>query len=137
MLELSVRIGFSLLVVLGLMWLLAKATRRPLGRRTGALAVLARQQVSRHSSVTVVRVADRALVLGVTDTQVTLLMETDLTAVEEEVRAEPTVRRDPVTLDQPELTTPPSGGGRLAGSVLSPKTWSQAMAFLRDRTARR
>lgn len=83
MVETVLRIGFSLLVVLGLMWAMARVARRPLGRRTGsALAVVARQQLSRNSVVAVVRVADRALILGVTDTQVTMLGEADLTEVE-------------------------------------------------------
>ena len=42
MIETVVRIAFSLLVVLGLMWAMARLAKRPLGRRTGsALAVLA------------------------------------------------------------------------------------------------
>ena len=35
MIELVLRIGFSLLVVLGLMWALARAVRRPLGASRG------------------------------------------------------------------------------------------------------
>ena len=42
---------------------------------------------------------DRALVLGVTDGQVTLLGEADLAAVEE-YQPEPAVRREAVTLDE-------------------------------------
>nr|BFE89372.1 hypothetical protein GCM10020093_119740 [Planobispora longispora] len=53
------------------------------GRGGGHLSVIARQQLSRNSSVAIVRVVDRALVLGVTDGQVTLLTETELDAVEE------------------------------------------------------
>ncbi len=124
MLEMLLRIGFSLLVVLGLLWLLGRALRRPLSGRAGAtMAVLGRQQLTRGASVALVRVVDRALILGVTDGQVTLLGEADLAAVE-------------------HPTTEPAHGervpaGRLDGSALSPQTWSQTVEFLRSRTARR
>lgn len=127
MLEMILRIGFSLLVVLGLLWLLGKAVRRPLGgRAAGALSVLARQQVTRGATVALVRVVDRALILGVTDGHVTLLGETDLEALSVPVHTEE--RREPVPVQQP---------GRLDGSVLSPRTWTQTVEFLRSRTARR
>ena len=112
MFELLIRIAFALLVVLGLMWGLARLARRPLGGRGGgALEVLARQQLSRGSSVAVVRVADRALVLGVCDAGVSLLAAADLTQFEE-----------------------PPPPPRTGGSELSPATWRQAAAFVRGRT---
>ena len=85
MIELVLRIGFSLLVVFGLMWGLARLARRPLSgpRRPARWPCCNRQQLSRGSSVAVVKVADRALVLGVTDQQVSLLAETDLGSVRE------------------------------------------------------
>jgi flagellar protein FliO/FliZ len=127
MIELTVRIAFSLLVVLGLMWGLAKLARRPLaGRGGGALDVLARQQLSRGSSVAVVRVADRALVLGVTDSGVSLLADAD-PHVFAEYASQPSVRRTKVEIAEP------AKGGRLTGSALSPATWAQAASFLRSR----
>jgi flagellar protein FliO/FliZ len=127
--ELVLRVGLSLLLVLGLMWGAARLVRRPFARRGGGvLTVLARQQLSRGSAVAVLRVHDRALVLGVTDQQVTLLGETDLDAVEAEIQL---TRRAPVTVDGP------AGSGRLAGSALSRRTWSRALDELRDRTVRR
>jgi flagellar protein FliO/FliZ len=126
--ELALRIGFSLLIVFGLMWGLARVIRRPLGghHRTGALSVLNRQQLSRGSAVAVVRVADRALVLGVTDQQVSLLGETELDAF---------VKHDDhhEHRDHLELSLTPDV---LEGSVLSPRTWRSTMNFLRDRTTR-
>jgi len=129
--ELVLRIGFSLLVVFGLMWGLARVARRGgVGKRgTGALSVLNRQSLSRGSSVAVVRVADRALILGVTDTQVSLLGETDLDAF----GAEPQPERQ----KHEALPVLPEPGGKLDGSVLSPRTWSSTLDFLRDRTTRR
>ncbi|BFU42108.1 FliO/MopB family protein [Krasilnikovia sp. MM14-A1004] len=166
MIELVLRIGFSLLIVFGLMWGLAKVVRRPLtGRhRTPNLAVLDRQQLARGAVVTVVQVADKALILGVTDQHVSLLGETDLLPFEPPPHVH-TKKRDPVSLE-PEVMVPPvhtkkrdpvslkpeamledvtlpadlavkHRGGRLDGSVLSPNTWRATMEFLRDRTSRR
>jgi flagellar protein FliO/FliZ len=140
LIELIVRIGFSLLVVLALMWLLARATRKKVGGRHGdALSVLSRQSLSRGSSVAIVKVADRALVVGVTENQVTLLGETDLVALEQQLEA--SERRDAVSLDAegaPEPATLPKLGRNtlLDGSLLSGRTWRTAMDFLRERTVR-
>ena len=139
MFELVLRIGFSLLVVFGLMWGLARAARRPLGGRhgTGSLSVLHRQQLGRGSAVAVVQVADKALVLGVTDQQVSFLGETDLTAFERHPGAPE--RRNAVVV-APDGTPPAVVGdtpaGRLDGSLLSPRTWGSTLDFLRDRTTR-
>jgi flagellar protein FliO/FliZ len=140
--ELIIRIAFSLLVVLALMWGLARVARRPLGaRRTGVLTVLSRQQLSKGASVAIVKVVDRAMVLGVTDGQVTLLGEADLAAIEA-FQAGPAVLREAVSLDElngavaPTAAAAPStvaGSGPLAGSVLSSQTWSQTLRFLRGR----
>ena len=136
MTELVLRIGFSLLIVFGLMWGLAKVVRRPLGgkRGTGALAVLSRQQLSRGAAVAIVQVHDRALILGVTDSQVSLLGEAELDAFGDQVHHHE--HRDHMTLEPGGL---PSAHpeGRLAGSLLSPRTWGSTVAFLRDRTTRR
>ncbi|MEV6297971.1 flagellar biosynthetic protein FliO [Actinoplanes sp. NPDC051861] len=136
MIGLVVQVAFSLLVVLFLMWGLARALRRPFGGRgSGPLSVLSRQQLARGSSVAVVRVADRALVLGITDQNVSLLAEADLDAFEEEQ----VEHRDALTVDA--VTMPgwhPVGvGGRLDRSLLSPRTWTSTIDFLRDRTTRR
>jgi flagellar protein FliO/FliZ len=145
---LALRILLSLLVVLTLMWALARMARGPLLRRgaLGGLAVVARQQLSRNASLVVVRLADRGLVLGVTDQQVRLLGETD--PAELEVLAQP-VRRRPVAIPRPgrrestvdarmRSTVDESNVdiSPLAGSVLSRRTWSQLVEFLRERTAR-
>ena len=121
MLELVLRIGFSLLIVFGLMWALARVVRRPLsGRRgPGSLTVLHRQQLSRGAAVAVVQVADRAMVLGVTDQQVSLLGDTDPAAFETEPPGAGGERRRPVALEP--------GGAR---------TWKSTLDLLRDRTTR-
>jgi flagellar protein FliO/FliZ len=138
--ELVLRIGFSLLVVFGLMWGLAKVARRPLSgnRGTGTLSVLNRQQLARGAAVTIVQVADKALILGVTDQQVSLLGETELDKFEKHPHA--VERRDSVPLVPDDVLPPPAHPateGRLDGSVLSPRTWGSTLDFLRDRTTRR
>ena len=136
MIELALRIAFSLLVILGLVWVAARAVRGPLrGRGHGSLSVLNRQQLSRGAAVAVIRVGDRALVVGVTEQQVNLLAETDLDVFEEE----PPEHRDPIEVEPDALpgAHPVATPGRLEGSVLSPRTWSSTLEFLRDRTTRR
>jgi flagellar protein FliO/FliZ len=127
MIELALRIVFSLVVVLLLMWGLARVARRPLaGRASAALAVLARQPLTRGASVQVVRLGERALVLGVTDQQVTLLAETDPALLEGVTRGEV---REPVPVEA--LSLEPGARDVLGGSALSPGTWRQAAAALR------
>jgi len=141
-LELTLRILFSLLVVVALMWGLARLVKRPLGaRRGGLIDVLGRQQLSRGSAVAVVRVADRAMVLGVTDGQVTLLAETDLAAVEE-YEAEAPVRRESLPLEslgalRTRTATGVSPKRPLSGSILSPGTFTQTWDALRERMVRK
>jgi len=142
MLELTVRIAFSLLVVLGIMWGVARVMRRPLASRSAGspLAVISRQQLSRGASVAVVRVGEQALVVGVTEQRITLLTEAPLSTVEAPKAVE---HREPVSLD--ELTLAGNGraangrgvhalsGSGLSGSALSLSTWRQAAAALRTR----
>ncbi|GAA3930648.1 flagellar biosynthetic protein FliO [Actinoplanes auranticolor] len=139
MFELVLRIAFSLLVVFGLMWGLARVARRGgVGRRgSGSLSVLNRQSLSRGSSVAVVQVADRALILGVTDNQVSLLGETDLDAFGHESHPVHDPKGDGSHLLATHPTVLPHHGGKLDGSLLSPRTWGSTLDFLRDRTTRR
>ncbi|WP_067508870.1 flagellar biosynthetic protein FliO [Actinoplanes sp. TFC3] len=136
MFELVLRVGFSLLVIFGLMWGLARVVRRGgVGRGHGNLVVLNRQSLSRGSSIAVVQVADRALVLGVTDAQISLLGETELAAFEHEGLFHLPHKKHETTASLPEVL--PHHGGKLDGSILSPRTWHSALDFLRDRTSRR
>jgi flagellar protein FliO/FliZ len=76
--ELTVRLVFSLAVVLGLLMLCARlAGRRFQGRHDTMVQVVHRQHISRNASVSVVNVAGRVLVLGSTDSEVRLLTELD------------------------------------------------------------
>jgi flagellar protein FliO/FliZ len=116
MIQIAVNMFLALAFVLGLMWLLTRLVRRPLGGRgAGVMAVLARQPLTRGASVAVVRVGRQAFVLGVTDQTVTLLAETDPAAIEAAVNP-PHEIREQIPLD---------------GSVLSPTTWRRAVDAIR------
>lgn len=87
---LLLRVGFSFSLVLGLMWIAARVLRsRTAGRPTDAVEVLARHQLGRGSAVTVLRIGDRALVLGVTERAITQLGDPihDLTGLRKDVPA--------------------------------------------------
>lgn len=173
------RVVVSLAVVLGLVWVLGQAARR---RGTGggaqtAVTVVGRQALSRSASVAVVRVVGcpHDLVLGVTDSSVTLLGSADpgelappapapapapahSTAQDapafEQVMAAVGSRPQPRAHLLPQPTTraelraragsvpaapadQPAGSSVLAGSALSPATWTRAVGALRERSARR
>jgi len=176
MVELAVRLVFSLAVVVGLLLLTVKVGGRKFRPRNGAaVRIVHRQALSRGTAVAVVEVGNRVLVLGTTEHQVNVLAEldegelegpgtadrADLTLVDnsldpasqvialEEVRSpaplhleadpEPTPARRPGShaarpapkrKAAPKVTrkaAPAAANGALAGSILSPQTWRQAL----------
>jgi flagellar protein FliO/FliZ len=89
MLELAIRLVFSLAVVVGLLLLLAKfAGRRFSGGKDALITVVHRQHLSRGSAVSVVSVGSRVLVLGTTEHQVSVLAELDPEEVAEHLTGE-------------------------------------------------
>ena len=113
------RLLVSLVVVFGLMALAARAVRRRglTGSGTSAttrIEVLARQGLGRTSSVQLVRVAGRTLVLGVTEHSVQVLGEADPLLLAAEQALVPEVR---------EVRTTPG--------------WGPLVAALQARTVRR
>lgn len=85
MAELTIRLVFSLAIVLGLLLLCARlAGRRFQGHRDAMVQVVHRQAIGRHASVSVVNVNGRILVLGTTEQAVRLLTELDPEALAEE-----------------------------------------------------
>lgn len=131
MLELVVRLVFSLAVVIGLLLLLVKLSARRFRGSAGSLVqVLHRQPLSRTTSVAVVTIGERVLVLGATDQTITVLTELD-----------PAELPEPVAV--PALTGVSQygaavgvGSAALGHSVLSPQTWKQAYAAATSRFAR-
>ena len=137
-LGLLLRLALSMGAVLGLMWLAARLVRGPVTRGLGIVELLGRQQVGRGAAVAVLRVADRALVVGVTDTKVTLLTEADLHALEAAaIDAQQARGVGPGAPSLPPSALHGTGEGPLTGSVLCPGTWRRALQAVRDRTARR
>jgi flagellar protein FliO/FliZ len=160
MLEITIRLVFSLAVVLGLLALLAKfGARRFRGGKDAMVQVLHRQSISRGTAVTVVNVAGRVLVLGTTEQQVRVLTELDPEDVAEpsygasldrhiddDIDDEDGLPGEVLTLvppasgtdesaDRPSwVPTPAAATGALAGSVLSVDTWRQALAAATRRT---
>jgi flagellar protein FliO/FliZ len=132
--ELTVRLVLSLSLVVGLLLLLARVGgRRFTGKNDAMVRVLHRQHLSRSTTVSVVAVGTRVLVLGTTDQQVSVLAELDpeevadadvLSLVPEETTAAPA----PGAHRAPGARRAERTDGPLTGSVLSRDTWRQALA---------
>lgn len=147
MLELTLRLVLSLTIVLGLLYALVKVSARRLGNTAGApVRVLHRQALSRASSVSVVAVGSRLLVIGATDQHVQLLtelspedLEAPATELSEAGQVQPVrpvgahraPRTDPVDAQLPA----PAGSSALAGSLISPQTWRAARGAISRRSA--
>jgi flagellar protein FliO/FliZ len=144
------RVTVSLVVVLALAVLAARLARRA-GAKGGSagLRVVERTGLTRETSVAVVEVGGRGLVVGVTPAGITLL--TELTADELAAAAavhetavppEPAAGGDaPAAVHlprRPSVRRPSSPQQKQGtGAVLDPRTWKQAVEALRDLTARR
>ncbi|MBA2955767.1 hypothetical protein GON03_15640 [Nocardioides sp. MAH-18] len=160
MLELAIRLVFSLAIVLGLLLLIARfSARRFRGGKDALVQVVHRQHLSRGAAVSVVTVGSKVLVLGTTEHQVRVLteldpedvvgyLEPDLTdaevlhltgedadteGVEDHGGAETPAAVKPAARSLPRPTAGPSGP--LTGSVLSPATWRQALAVATRRAS--
>lgn len=89
MIELTIRLIGSLAVVVGLLLVTVRIGARKFKPRAGApVRVLHRQALSRSTSVAVVEVGGRVLVLGATEHQISVLTELDPTGMVPEA-AEP------------------------------------------------
>jgi flagellar protein FliO/FliZ len=143
---LVVRVVFSLLVVLAMMWGLNKALkgRTTSGRSAASLEVLSRTAVGRHASVVVLRTGDKGLVVGVTEHAISVLGEMELPQeAVAEVRTPIEISADgralepaPVPRSRHRVAAPAGKPSALAGSVLAPSTWRQTASALRERTVR-
>jgi flagellar protein FliO/FliZ len=138
MLELTIRLIVSLAIVVGLLLLLARFGARRFRGQAGALVrVVHRQPLSRTSSVAVVTVGSRVLVLGTTEQHVSILTELEPEEIDLEVvdpADDPTEPADAVAVRRDRFSAIPAGEladaieprDPLAGSVLSAQTWRQA-----------
>ena len=142
LLALLVRVVVSLGVVLAVMAGAAAVLRRSgvvgtagmgkrggLRRRAVPMEVIARQGLSRSSSVAVLRVGGRALVIGVTEHQVSLLTEIDPAELAGFSGDTP---GPPGRPESPDVAAGP-GPGIGAGAL----PWKVVLEQLRERTVRR
>jgi flagellar protein FliO/FliZ len=131
-----VRLVLSLAFIAWVLWFAARVARkRGLGAGNGLIEVVARQRMGRASSVSVVRIAGRCLVVGSTEEQVTLLAEVDGEDVEEALAERQAALRPAGDAEGRAPASPSSGV--LAGSVFDRGGWAAAVAQLRERTVRR
>jgi len=127
--ELGFRLLLSLGVVLGLFWAVARmGARRVGGRDRTLLRVRSRQALSRGSSIAVVEVGSRVLVVGVSDAGVRMLTELDPF----ELDSEPAAPTEPTSEATP--ATHVSQVSSLGGSLLAPATWKQAWSAATGRS---
>ncbi len=159
MIELTVRLVASLAIVVGLLLVTVRIGARKFRPRAGApLRILHRQALSRSSSVAVIEVGNRTLVIGHTEHQISILAELgagdlsgDLSGDSEqddlsddsgqgEVIDMEAARQsgqaftpEEITATVARETSPVAANGPLAGSVLSAHTWRQALAVAKRR----
>jgi flagellar protein FliO/FliZ len=161
MIELTVRLIASLAVVVGLLLLTVRLGARRFRPRAGApLRIVHRQALSRSSSLAVVEVGSRVLVLGTTEQQINVLAELDpeelggpvrepdpfadtygdeiidMEAVRRSVDhvATPEVAPQAAPAVAPAVVPASHADGPLAGSVLSAQTWRDAFAVATGRS---
>jgi flagellar protein FliO/FliZ len=138
-----IRLVLSLAFIAWVLWFAARVARkRGLGVGNGLIEVVARQRMGRASSVSVVRIAGRCLVVGSTEEQVTLLAEVDGEDVEQALaERQAALRPAGRPAGDGEGRTPalpaPTSTGVLAGSVFDRGGWAAVVAQLRERTVRR
>ena len=163
------RVAVSLACVLGLLWWLARRTggRPGTGKGKGArggllrartaipLAVVGRQSLGGRTSVALVAVGERRLLLGVSEHGVTLLTEVEPEPAEpaadrtlresldpdelERLLEQPVSHAFPLTPSAPAARKPavPMQRNPLEGSVLDAQTWRRAVVAVQERTTRR
>lgn len=131
----------SLAVVLGLLWVMQRRLARGgRARGTNLVSVVGRQSLGSKASVVVVDIDGQRLILGVTEAQVTVLHGGGGAAARADTfaqsMAEVTDDEGVDTVPEPPLEfrprRKPAQAGRLGGSILSPATWQQTAAVLRQ-----
>ena len=159
------RVVVSLGLVLALLWVAARTLQKGRTRASGGVDVdvLARVPLAQKSALAVVRLGDQALVLGVTESRVALLTQTPVDALTVDslsgsltesltVPAAERIAVRPAAVRPADVRSPqPVPAGRvaarrsarrgptssaLAGSALSPQTWSKALTAVRELTVR-
>lgn len=132
------RAGGGLLAVLGTLWLFTRVVRARAGVDTPELAarrlrVVQRATLGRRSSVVAVDAGDRVLILGVTDTGISLLAEQPALPAPDRV-----TERTEVTLPQQrDGGRPTQAPSATPASLLHTGSWRAAVQTAREWTVRR
>ena len=129
------RLIFSMGIVLGLMWIAARVLQRkglgPVAKRQARavdLELLARKNVGRHASIAVVRAAGQAMVVGITEHEITKLADADLMAIDLEAEAEVAAASEAAS----QGTAAPQQGFATPGQA-----WKAMLEHVREKTVRR
>lgn len=154
---LLLRVAVSLVVVVALIWVLARVRKRVGPKGASSLQVVSKIPVSRRGALLLVEIEGKILLLGSTETNISLLSEVERREDEVVVKQERTPidfdsllqHWDAGSLDDAGLPPYEPAGAELevmqpavreqsalAGSVLSPQTWRQLTQVLRERTVR-
>ncbi len=137
------RLVFALAVVLGVMYVAARLLK---GRVPGMAArrspvrieVLGRQGLGRNASVAVVRAGGKALVVGVTETQVTVLAEADEAALEtSDGSCSPSTLFDLSCSRSTNFDVEAEGTRPSWGKPTPRPSWSGVLDAMRERTVRK
>jgi flagellar protein FliO/FliZ len=153
----ALRVVLSLAVVLGLLWVLQRRLSRGSATRSAnVVTIVGRQGLGQKAAIVVVDVDGRRFVLGVTEQSINVLHGSDAepaadtriparsaTAFGRSLSAA-TAAADPLAAEGiavDDTAEPPPAfrprrvrdhQSRLAGSILSPSTWQQTAAMLRQ-----
>jgi len=151
------RMMLSLALVLGLLWLFARFARGRKGvklgrslvpggganRTAGRIEMLGRKSLGRHTSIAVVQVSDRTLVVGLTPQHITVLAELGVTDAEA-AGLTPLSEQDVALLGSvaPALGAVPDHAATTPWpasepGVPTPKAWDAFVDGLREMTIRR
>jgi flagellar protein FliO/FliZ len=137
----ALRVALSLGVVFGLLWFIHRRLTRGGKLRAAAtpITVLGKQGIGAKASVVVVDADGMRFVLGVTESNVTVLhsaeapaaafAEVMATTAAEPAEA-PTLAASKAAKTADGLVTPGTVPGALGGSILSPATWRQAASAI-------
>ena len=136
-LAVALRVALSLAVVVGLLWFMQRKITRSsrVSKNAQLISVVGRQGVGQKASVVVVDIDGQRFVLGVTEQSVNVLQSA--AAPVANPSADLFARTlDSATTADPELpdSAPerPAPTRALGGSILSPATWKQTAAALRQ-----
>jgi flagellar protein FliO/FliZ len=145
---LFLRFGVAMIVVMGLLFFASSMLRKrglmnPKSKAAGPnIELVARKGLGRNVQVAVVRTAGHQFVLGVTEHQVTLLAEEELSDIASLDAIESFDSFEDL-YESTEVITTPSGGHRTSASngaqqfATPGQAWKTLLDGLRDRTVRR